>query len=251
MDENLTSNETPSEPGTTPQANKTPRRPSRMLELSCTHPQTTVTSIMTSSPTRRRVALTPSQTWKHATGSFIPPEPHVHGEWTYCGGETIPEVDPSSPGTTPFGSGAIVPLDVSTSASLSDLHTSPTTSYATPLPGYRSRSGSVHYSTAHRRVPSSPSFRSSLTLVPHNYFDRPPSRSSSISSRYSEHSLGANLSLSELLAGTASISLGQPSTEDVDEPVRRDMQREERKQAMRERHVAIRERRERENWANV
>ncbi|KAJ1307345.1 hypothetical protein OPQ81_001451 [Rhizoctonia solani] len=211
---------------------------------------------MSSSPTtnRRRATLTPYQTWRHATGSFFPPEPHVNDEWIYCGEETIPEASSSESSTTSKGATSLNPNDVSASDSLSETCISPTSPYATAPSGCRPRSGShtgIHYSSAHRRVPSSPSFRSSFTLVPHSYFDRPPSPSSSISSRSSETIISASLSLSELLTSTTTMSLGDPPTGGVDEITRREMQREERKQAMRERHAAIRERRERERWAKA
>ncbi|KAH7341960.1 hypothetical protein B0J17DRAFT_648734 [Rhizoctonia solani] len=254
MDRNPILNQTPEQETVQPQVDKTPKRPPRALQLSYIPPNSHIAAqpTMSRSPTqaRRRATLTPYQTWHHATGSFSPPEPRVNEEWIYCGEETIPEVNSSNSSTSSKEISLPNPSETSASA---PLYTSSTTPYTTPSPGCRSRSGSqigVHYSTAHRRVPSSPSFRSTLTLAPHSYFDRPPSPCSSISSRSSEPPVSASLSLSELLTSTAAISLGEP-LEDVDGFTRREMQRVERKQAMKERHVAIRERRERDRWAKA
>ncbi|CAE6426857.1 unnamed protein product [Rhizoctonia solani] len=204
-----------------------------------------------SATARRRATLTPYQAWRHASGSFFPPDPYVHDEWTHCSEETILEISSDSSSTSKAN---ISPNSNDASASVSPGTCTSTTSYTTPSSGPRSRSGSytgVHYSTAHRRVPSSPSFRSSLTVVPHCYFDRPPSPSSSVSSRCSEPPVSASLSLSELLASTSASSFCEPLVDDLEEFARRETQREERKQAMKERHAAIREHREREKWAKA
>ncbi|QRW17744.1 hypothetical protein RhiXN_02668 [Rhizoctonia solani] len=231
------SNQAPEQERVQPLAKKKSKRPSRTLELpfipSDSHKD--VSSTMSPSPTttRRRATLTPYQAWRHATDSFFPPDPYVHDDVT-SKSTTLNSNDV----LTPASSGACIS----------------TTPYTTPTSGSRSRSGSytgVHYSTAHRRVPSSPSFRSTLTLAPHTYFDRPPSPSSSVSSRCSEPPVSAGLSLSELLASTNTGSFGEQPDDEVEGLARRETQREERKQAMRERHAAIRERREREKWAKA
>ncbi|KAF8666600.1 hypothetical protein RHS04_09556 [Rhizoctonia solani] len=248
------SNQAPEQERVQPLAKKKSKRPSRTLELpfipSDSHKD--VSSTMSPSPTttRRRATLTPYQAWRHATDSFFPPDPYVHDEWTHCSEEVIQEV--SSDSSVTSKSTTLNSNDVLTPASSGACIS--TTPYTTPTSGSRSRSGSytgVHYSTAHRRVPSSPSFRSTLTLAPHTYFDRPPSPSSSVSSRCSEPPVSAGLSLSELLASTNTGSFGEQPDDEVEGLARRETQREERKQAMRERHAAIRERREREKWAKA
>ncbi|KAL5635089.1 hypothetical protein ACGC1H_002952 [Rhizoctonia solani] len=255
MDRNPITNWRPKQ-GVQPQTNKMPKRPFRTLQLTHISPNlhTAISPTMSSSPTtpRRRAALTPSQAWRHASGSFYPPEPH-HEEWIYCGEKTIPEASSPNFSTTSKGTTSPHPNYVSAPIPLSETYSLSSTLYTTPLssrPRSRSHPG-VNYSTSHRRVPSSPSFRSTLTLAPHSYFDRPPSPTSSISSRSSEPLISASLSLSELLRSTTNISLGEPLTDGADVFIRRETQREERKQAMKERHVAIRERREQEKCAKA
>jgi hypothetical protein len=255
MDGSSTSNPLPEQERVQPLDNKVHKRPSRTLTLPHIPPSApkVMSPAMSGSPTtvRRRATLTPYQAWRHATGSFFPPDPYVHDEWTHCTEETIQEVSSDSSSTSKRNTSSHS-NDVSISTSPGTCTS--TTPYTTPSSGSRSRSGSCtggHYSTAHRRVPSSPSFRSSLTLTPHCYFDRPPSPSSSVSSRCSEPPLSASLSLSELLTSTNTTPFGEASVGDVEEFARREVQREERKQAMRDRHAAIRERREREKWAKA
>lgn len=192
-----------------------------------------------SSPTspRRRASLTPYQALLHASGSFFPPVTHGQDEWTYR--KPAASSQSSTPTSLEPNCISAMPPDTPAQAT-SPVHHRPQSS---SVPG-------VHYSSAFRRVPSSPSFRSSLAFTS-SYFDRPPSPSSSVSSRSSEPPLSANLSLSELMATSATISLSGRAQNEPGDPARREMQREERRLAMRERHAAIMERRDKERWAKL
>lgn len=244
------------------QKEATSKPPRRVLTLPPFPPLTYTTQFagMPGSPSssRRRAALTPSQVLHHASGSFFPPEPHVHEDWIYRTTDTIPEGSNSGSSLSSQDmavTGVVSTPDTSTSESKSvvssppaapPLYTGPI--YARPrayshVPSSNaSDSSGVYYSSAHRRVPSSPSFRSAAAH-PHTYFDRPPSPAFSTSSRYSEPAMGSGLSLSELLTGTPRMSLGEYETDEADH-ARREEMREERRLAMVERHAAILERRE-------
>ncbi|KAG9095584.1 hypothetical protein FRC06_009642 [Ceratobasidium sp. 370] len=209
------------------------------------------------SSTRHRASLTPEQAFHHASGSFFAPEPHVHEDWIYRSTDTIPEASysSSSPNSNPSPDLAAVstPAAVSNSAHESGPSAAPS-GFATPAyPRPRAHShhllssSGVYYSSAHRRVPSSPSFRS--PVLP--YFGRPPSPTSSISSRYSEPPMGASLSLSELMAGATRTLVYEPTHTPEDEQARREEQREERRLAMLERHTALIEQREKRRWSKV
>lgn len=237
------------------QANITPRRLYRGLKLSqltpttpTMHPSGTLTSPTSA---RRRAALTPSQTWLHASGTFLAPEPHIHEDWIYRSTDTIPETGSSG---LPPASNSKNPQSGLVSVATPAFTPAPpahTTSSSSPRQRSYSSAG-VYYSSAHRREPSSPSFRSSVTLSDHTYFDRPPSPVST-SSRWSEPLLNVNLSLSEVLASTTITPLrAHPSLlDEAEDPVRRAEQREERRRAMKERHAALRELRDRNKWAKA
>ncbi|QRV74883.1 hypothetical protein RhiJN_02898 [Ceratobasidium sp. AG-Ba] len=212
-----------------------------------TYSFTTQFAGMSGSPSiaRRRATLTPSQTWHHASGSFFAPE-LTHDDWIYRTTDTIPEASYSGSSTgssksSPDRAAVITPAAVT--ATIGE-------SRPFPAPPPCSKISGVHYSSAHRREPSSPSFRSPSLPYPHAYFDRPPSPASSISSRSSEPLMGASLSLSELLAGTSRMSLGH-NRAPVDERTRREEQRENRRQAMLERHSALIEQREKRRWSRA
>ncbi|KAG9082069.1 hypothetical protein FRC07_014318 [Ceratobasidium sp. 392] len=216
------------------------------------------------SPARRRAALTPEQAFYHASGSFLAPEQHVHEDWIYRTTDTIPEASysgsSSSSNLSPDLAAVATPAAASNIAHESHPPLAPS-GFADPIytrprsnslnPSLSSNNSGVHYSSAHRRVPSSPSFRSLASPATHAYFDRPPSPAPSISSRWSEPPMGGSLSLSELLAGTAGMSLSGPSHVSEDNRARREEQREGRRLAMLERHAALIEQREKRRWSKT
>ncbi|QRW03784.1 hypothetical protein RhiLY_02783 [Ceratobasidium sp. AG-Ba] len=194
-----------------------------------TYSFTTQFAGMSGSPSiaRRRATLTPSQTWHHASGSFFAPE-LTHDDWIYRTTDTIPEASYSGSST---GSSKSSPDRAAV---------------ITPAAAPKSQ---VCITPRRTGESLSPSFRSPSLPYPHAYFDRPPSPASSISSRSSEPLMGASLSLSELLAGTR-MSLGH-NRAPVDERTRREEQRENRRQAMLERHSALIEQREKRRWSRA
>lgn len=245
-----------------------PPKPRRVLTLPPFPPLTYTTQFvgMTASPSssRRRAALTPSQAFHHASGSFFAPEPHGHEDWIFRTTDTIPEASNSGSSTSSSDPSsklmitvATTPVTVSTTVIESSPTPSPPCAIEPVFPRPRAYShnpmtgSGVPYSSAHRRVPSSPSFRSTPIPYVHAYFDRPPSPTSSISSRSSEPPMPTSLSLSELLAGSARMSLGGYGQEDPAERARREEMREERRLAMVERHAAVIEHREKKRWART
>ncbi|KAF8604677.1 hypothetical protein BDV93DRAFT_95111 [Ceratobasidium sp. AG-I] len=249
------------------QKNVASKPPRRVLRLPPFPPLTYTTQFagMSASPSssRRRAALTPSQVQHHASGSFFAPIPHGHEEWIFRGTETIPEGSNSGSNTSsdPLTTDSVTTpsssaIECVATRSSPPIHPAPAVAgpiYArprayshTPLTT-TSDSAGVYYSTAHRRVPSSPSFRSA-SLLSTGYFDRPPSPTSSVCSHSSEP-IHTSLSLSELLAGGPRIFLGEYEP-DEEEHARREKMREERRLAMVERHAAILERREQKRAQN-